>query len=296
MTYLVIALFGYGILSIVSILDKFILTKSVRSASLYTYYSTIFFLLLLALIPFVGMPHNPTDAFWSILSGLSFGSAFFAMFLSLKRGEETHLSPFIGATTTIATYLFSLLILGESLTIQENFGVLLLIVAGIMLSFEKMKNMASAKMSIVYALFAGALFGLSHVSAKYIYDLYPFLTGIVFTKAPTGFIGLALLFSPAVRKRNQQEKESSSLGIVVVDKILGIIGVLLIQLAIANGRVTIVNALSGVQYVLVFIFAYLLTKIVPRIFNEYFTKKEILVEIGALAIVCIGLFLVSFSQ
>ena len=41
------------------------------------------------------------------------------------------------------------------------------------------------------------------------------------------------------------------------------------------GSVTIVGAMSGVQYVLMFIMIYLLTKFTPKIFKEYFTKHEI---------------------
>jgi hypothetical protein len=69
---------------------------------------------------------------------------------------------------------------------------------------------------------------------------------------------------------------------------LSVIGIVLVHYAIAIGRVTLVNALEGVQYVFMFILIYLSTKFWPRVFKEYFTKRELLIETIAIVLVAAG--------
>ncbi len=75
---------------------------------------------------------------------------------------------------------------------------------------------------------------------------------------------------------------------VIADKIFGVVGVVLVQYAIAIGSVTIVNGLAGVQFALVFALVWFLTKIKPKLFKEYFTSKEICIQILAVLAIIIG--------
>jgi hypothetical protein len=124
------------------------------------------------------------------------------------------------------------------------------------------------------------------------------LTGLVTTKATVGIVGLMLLCFPIIwqkKKTNiKKKRKTHTLGLVCTDKVLGMVGVLLIQYAIAKGSVTVVNALSGVQYVCMFLFIYFMSTYFPKVFKEYFTKKELLVEIVALIlVVCASVLLVA---
>ena len=149
-------------------------------------------------------------------------------------------------------------------------------------------------MGFVWAGVSGVLFALSHVSAKYLYDVYPFLTGFVWTRAMTGLVGLLVLLFPSVRKtfRKKYEKPKTNAKrhagiIVVLTKIFGVIAVVLIQYASAIGSVSLVMAMSGLQYACMFVIILLCTKFIPRVFKEYITKRELVVE--WLAIVLVGL-------
>lgn len=69
---------------------------------------------------------------------------------------------------------------------------------------------------------------------------------------------------------------------------MAILAVVLIQYATSLGKVSLVRALSGLQFVIMFFLVYLLTKLKPSFFKEYFTKREILVQVFALVLVVIG--------
>jgi uncharacterized membrane protein len=286
---LAIALSGYTFLAIVAILDKLILTKSVKSSATYAFYSTIFFLALFILSPFFPFLSSGYDYTIALISGLSFGFGLWTMFNALRLGETSHISPFIGGMVALSTYGLSYLLLGESLSGQEQVGVILLVIASLLFSLEKTRKHGGFHRGFLWAIASGVLFGLSHVCAKYIYDIYPFMTGLVWTKATAGFVGVLALLIPGVRKDlGQKDKSSSTKSLITADKVLGILGVVLIQYAISIGSVTVVNAMAGIQFVLVFIFAYILTKLAPKFFKEYFTRRELVVEIIAMILVVVG--------
>jgi drug/metabolite transporter (DMT)-like permease len=294
-TTLIFAVVGYAILAIVSILDKYILSGSVKKPIVYTFYSTIFFLVAFLVIPWC-VAITPVDLIWSIISGLAFGFGLWSMFVGLKNSETSHLMPFLGGVVALATYVFSTILLGEVLTSSSQFGLVFLVSACFLLSFEKSRKHNGFHIGFLWAALAGILFGLSHVTAKHVYELYPFITGLVWTKGSVGFVGLLTLFWPGVLKTifySPQSKaeildQKNKTTIVVIDKVLSVLGAVAIQYAIAIGSVTIINGMAGIQYTLMFIIIYSFTRFWPNVFSEYFTRREILVEICAILLVIIG--------
>lgn len=294
----IIALCGYVALGTVAILDKFILTKSVTNPLVYTFYSTGFMLPFIFLLPFVSSV-TFLDGVIATISGIAFGLGIHTMFIAISREEASHIAPFIGAMVSIFTFLLSSFILGEILTFAQQIGVIVLIVAGLLLSYQdKGESVRRFHSGFLWAVLSGFIFGFSHVLAKYIYLEYPFVTGLVWTKGTVAIVAVALLFFPSVRRtispqkqqksNEEKNKSKNTIALVGANKILGVVGALLIQYAIAIGSVTIVNAMAGIQYVFVFIGILLLTKFFPTILSEYVTRREIQVEVFALLLVIIG--------
>lgn len=295
MNWFIIALVGYLLLAIVSILDKLIVSKSVKPV-VYTFYSTIFMFGALLALPIIGFNFlHSIDLLWAIVSGVSFGLALWTLFLALDKGEASHINPFNGGLITIFIFLFSFIFLNEQLNSLQYFGIAILVFASLLLSFEKSKKHSGFHIGFVWAILSALFFAVSHVSVKYLYGQYDFWTAFIWSRATIGLVGLFLLLFPSVWKSfGRKEKKPKtyakkhSLFIIFSNKITSILAVILLQYAMSIGSVTIVGAMSGVQFVLMFIMIYLLTKFVPKIFKEYFTKREIILEIIALIFVIIG--------
>lgn len=297
MYWFFIASFGYLLLAIVSVLDKFILDKSVPKPALYTFFSTIFMFGALLGYPFI---ESLSWFHWGIavLSGSAFGFGMWAMYISLVHGEASHIAPFIGAIVSVSTFIGGGIFLKEILSSYQILGIFVLITASLLLSFEKTETSEGMHRGFLWAALSGVLFAVSHVSAKYIYTDYSFITGLVTTKATIGIVGLIALCVPSVWKSvitpspKSHKKQAAAVRfaapIVIADKVLGVLGVILIQYAISLGSVTVVNAMSGLQYVCVFLLIYAFSMYSPRIFKEYFTRKEILIEVAALVLVVLG--------
>ena len=294
MTWFFIALLGYLLLSVVFVLDKIIVTKNVSDPAVYTWYSTFFVFGALLLLPFgVGMLSG-MDWIWAILSGVSFGFALWMLFIGLKKGETSHINPFVGAITTVGTYYFASAFLSESLTQMQLFGIIILVISAILFSFEKSAKHNGFHTGFIWAIGAGILFAASHVSAKYIYLHYDFFTGFVWTRATTGLVAIVTLFHPSVRalftqkKKKKTKQKKNPLTLIVIDKILGVLAVILIQYAIAIGNTSMVVALAGVQFVFMFILVYVLTFFAPKLFKEDFTKKEVILQVIGIIFVVFG--------
>ena len=94
-----------------------------------------------------------------------------------------------------------------------------------------------------------------------------------------------------IKNKISYHRQQRSLFLVGVDKILGVIGVVLIQYAIAIGSVSLVNALNGLQYAFLVVFVMLLSKFSPQRFKENYQKDEAAQEVLAVIIIMIGLVL-----
>ena len=302
MLWLIFAITGYIALAIVFILDKLILTESLDKPVVYTFYSTIFMFAALLAWPFGVEMLVGIDWFWALASGLGFGFGMWAMFIAVKQGEASHVNPFIGAIITIVTFGLAAVFLGESLTSLQMGGMVVLASATLLLAFFNERGFTGFNKSYVWGIVAAVLFAISHTTAKYLYDVYPFLTGFVWTRATSGLVGVLTLLYPSVWKTFRGEKNKNkniqkkpqhiakvhTVGVVVIAKVLSVVGVVLIQLAIALGSVTLVNALVGAQYALMFVLIFLLTKFAPRMFKETFSRSEIIMQTVAMLCVVVG--------
>jgi len=235
------------------------------------------------------------DWWWAVVSGVAFGLALLTFYKAIQHGEISHIGPFNGAAITVFLYITGYYFLAEKLSTTQIIGIVILILSSLLLAFEKSRKHSGFHVGFVWAIVSALLFAISHTSAKYLYGIYSFEIAFIWTRATTGLVGLFLLFFPSVRKTFKRKKNTKktyagrhAVGLVITDKVLGVLSVVCIQYAIALGSPTLVQALSGLQFVLMFVFIYVLTKILPRVFKEYFTKKELKIEFVAILLVLVG--------
>jgi len=298
--YIIIATVGYFFLAITNIFDKFILTKAVKKPVLFVFYTTAIVTPILFLVPFgAGFISGCFDWLMAIGGGVFFALALWAMYKGFKENDISHAGPLVGASTPFFVLILGFVFLHEILSTWQFMGVTVLILGSLLVSFEKIKQHYEINKELWWIVLAGLLFAVSHVCSKYVYDVYGFYTGLVWTRGFMGLFGVALLLDPSVRsslfvreKKDKKMTRKSQVTMVVLSRILAVVSVLLIQYAIAIGSVTIVNALAGIQFAFLIIFVIFLTKFLPKIFKEKFTRGEFRNEVLAVVAIAIGLFLV----
>ena len=294
--WLISALIGYILLAIVFILDKHILAQEVKRPVVYTFYSCVFLLAVGIAWLFVPFETSLVYWFWSIVAGFAFGLALHLMFVAVSKSEASHLDPFIGAIITIATFAGAYLWLGETLTAKQGSGIICLGIASLLLAVEgKVTKNAKRWPAYLIGVLAGILFAISALTGKFLYDEFGFVSGLVGSRFTTGIFGLLILLLPSAVKalRAPASKTAKNpAGLVILDKILGVVAVLFIQYAISKSSVTVVSALAGLQYALMFAVIVILTWRNSKFLKEKFSLLETTAQVAGLILIMIGLYLV----
>ncbi len=220
------------------------------------------------------------------------------MMLCLSYREATHIVPFVGGSAAVSAFILSSIFLGESFSVSQIIGIGILVLACLVFSYERDGKKEGKRRETCWVFLWGALsglcFGISHVAAKVIYLDYSFITGLVWTKGLIGVVALIILLHSSVRKDifgKKKPGKKSSFVLVFIDKVLATAATVSIQYAFAIGSVAIISGLIGIQYALTLILVLIFTAFAPKVFHEYFTKKEIVAEVSAILLTTIGILL-----
>lgn len=299
MSWFLVALLGYGVFSVVVVLDKFILTKSVPKAAVFVFYTGVFFLPLWLLAPFIHLPQNLLEWVKVFLPGAFFILGLWALYLSFQKSEISHVGPLNGASTALFSLLFSIIFLGDKFSCQNLIAAGLLILGSIIISYEQSKEHMGWHKGMLWGVLAGFLSACYYVGSKWVYADFDFFSGLVLVAGCSGLCILPLFLFKDVRdifkkKKIKNKKVSQPLTQVLLvgaDKGLSVIGQVLVQYAVAIGPVALVNSLQGFEYGLLIILVAVLSKYRPKLFKEDYTKFEIYQEVSAVILIAAGLVL-----
>lgn len=172
------------------------------------------------------------------------------------------------------------------------------------------------------AVLTALLFALTYVLFKAATNYTPFLNAFIWSRL--GGFAAAFVFLLAREARNdilgslrlwftkfkagQQEEFADSPGrimpltsqvstwaLFMLNKFLGATGFFLLDYAISIGRVSVINAMQGVEYTLIFVFAVLLSKKYPEILAEDFGHFVFFQKVLGIILVAGGLVLLAFG-
>jgi drug/metabolite transporter (DMT)-like permease len=279
-------------------LDKFLLTKNFPKPAVLTFLTAAANLFG---VLFVFWDFN-FSASWqiiglSILSGIAFTVALQFLYMGLKRGEATHITPLVGAVVPVVSFFLSFLWFGEVLTQNQTIAVVLLVFGALLISFETTRKGSGVHIGYLWAILGGIFFALSYVLARAVFIDDTFSTGFVWARLGGFIAALPFLLSKSVRAgllpkpKTKKQKQTAKTGLIVlvINKGLAAIYFVGMNFAISLTSATLVNALAGLQFALLFILVFASTKLIPKFFNEYFTRTEIIQQIIALLFIIAGL-------
>ena len=305
MSWIAIAVTSYFLGAFAVLMDKFLLgSKRISSPQVYTFYVGIFGLGAFLFAPFGFSVPSDWQIMISLISGAVYIGGIFALNLSINKAEASRVTPVVFSVVPIATYLISFAIKNEKLTALQLSGVLLLIIGGLLISFDLPLKMDKRKFFAGFytSCLAGVLLAISYVMFKLVYAEQAFLNGFMWTRVG-GFVGaLLLLIVPAWRKsifksfshaKKPSRKHVSTGGIFVGNKILGGLSSILLNKAFQLGSVTLVNSMVSLQYVFVLILVAIASRKHPKVFAEKLSFWDWAQKIGAIVIIAIGMVFVS---
>ncbi|HEX3662818.1 MAG TPA: EamA family transporter [Acidobacteriaceae bacterium] len=287
-----IAIIAHGLVGISLIWDKVLLQrKGMQSLPSYVFWLGAISIFGLILIPF-GF-HLPP---WKI-AALAFVAGFCDLlatwfyYAALKAGEASEELAAMGGFTPLATVLLSIPLLGVHLHGGQFIGFIVMTLGGFVMFFAE-KLPLTRMLPLIVA--ASLLFGLTDVLQKLAFNATNFVSGYVFFTIGTFIGAMALLLRPSWRRqifKNSEEAPPRSKAGYMINRFVAGVGSFLVVFAVSRTSPSMVEAISGVRYVIIFVLAWAITMWRPSWFRESFNRRALLIKALGTALVVAGLIL-----
>ncbi len=282
--WIILATTAYFLNAAVFVTDKYLLALPIPKPFTYAVWVAMLSAPVVLLIPFFDILLPDVVYFgMSFASGAASFAGLILLYTAVKKSDVSVASTKAGVTTSVFTYVFSFLILGDALPPHNIIAIGLLILGMVFLG-------SIGKGIVFHAIGAGILLALSFVLLKWTFTVGDFWTRI-------GFVGSAVL-SLVVSRNARREVKSlakkttvSSKTVFIINKIVASLAFVLLYYAIRLGNVVIVNALLGLQFLFVFLLAVTLRNKLHGI-EENMDRRTLAIKSVGIALVLSGFLVI----
>lgn len=287
---LFIAIIAHGLIGISLVWDK-VLLRQPQTKNLASY---VFWLGFISVFGLCLIPFGYTFPGWG-LAGLAFGTgiihllANYLYYGALKKGEASETLAMMGGFSPALTALIGIPLLAQPIGKGNLLGFCLMVGGGFLMFFSEEVQL---KRVIAWVISASAAFGLVNVLQKVVFDNTNFVSGYVFFTLGTFAGSLLLLLRPTWRREIFQSSEEAtprSKTWYMVNRFMAGVGSFLIFYAVSLQSPAVVDAITGLRYVIIFLGAYWITKWKPQWLQEDFTGWTLVAKSAATALVIAGL-------
>lgn len=297
--FLALTLLGYVALAATTILDKYLVERRLAPLVLMIF-STAIVMPVFGLLGWAAhFLSSVGDYGIALVAGAAFAGGLYAMFSGYAVTEISHSAPLVGLSTTLSVIVLSAVLSPEMFSPRVWIGIVLLVCSSFAIAFERRKTGVVLSKNMLYLVAAGILFGISHVATKILYENYGFLTGLVWSRGMMALVGCLCMCFSSVRQcvksaftTGSHSVAAARPGIVVLNRLLGVSGVVALQAASSLGSIVIVNALQSLQYALVIVFVWCSSRWLPRLAKEFYTRSEIVQESVVVVLLILGFVLI----
>ena len=285
-----VAIIAHGLIGVSLVWDK-ILLKQPQTKNLASY---VFWLGFISVFGLCLIPFGYRFPGWGI-AGLAFATgiihlvANYLYYGALKQGEASETLAMMGGFSPVFTALIGIPLIAEPIGKDNVVGFLLMVAGGFMMFFSER---FALKQVMPWVLSASAVFGLVNVLEKVVFNSTNFVSGYVFFTVGTFVGSLLLLLRPEWRRQIFQHSEEASprsKAWYMVNRFMAGVGSFLIFYAISLTSPAVVEAITGIRYVLIFLGAYFITQWNPAWLRENFTGWMLVAKSLATALVIAGL-------
>lgn len=288
-----LAVIAHSLIGVSLVWDKVLLKKR-ETQNLLSY---VFWLGVISIFGLVLLAFGFEWKSWQV-AGLAFAAGLldlvgsFFYYWALKTGEASDELAIMGGFGAVATALFSVPLLQSPLG-GKTWGFLAMTAGGFVMFFAEKSPWKKMLPKIVAA---AAAFGMMNVLQKLAFNQTNFVSAYVFFTLGTTVGAFALLIPSSWRKQvfaHSGEASPTSKFWYMFNRFLAGVGSFLVVMAVSRTAPSLVQAISGLRYVVIFVGAYLITRLRPWWFREDFSRRALTVKLAGTALVVAGLMLVS---
>jgi len=283
------AILAHGLVGMSLVWDKVLLNRPMtKNLSSYVFWLGAISIFGLALIPFGFHRPPPVWAALGFIAGLLDLIASYFYYWALKAGEASDELAAMGGFAPVATALIAIPLLNKPIG-GQLLGFALMTAGGFIMFFAEKRPLRTMLPKIVLA---ASGFGLMNVLQKMVFDHTNFVTGYVFVTLGTTAGALLMLIPPSWRRdifEYSEEAPPRSKFWYMSNRFMAGVGSFLGVYAVSLTNPALVEAVSGLRYVVVFLGAYAVTKLKPSWFEEDFRLRVLIAKGMATALVVAGL-------
>ncbi|MBI5393447.1 EamA family transporter [Candidatus Woesearchaeota archaeon] len=284
-----------------NVAEKILVNKYVKNSTFYGY--TLITFLIYGLIAFFLFPFASFDTITPFILLLIIARTienllFYYFWIKLMMDEEISRIVGILFLYPLITFFLDYLLFKTQLSVLFYIGSLMMIISALLMSYKPSKKIFVEKKHIFYLIMIIILWGIYGILLKAITIAVDIPTFLFFETASALIISIIIIsLSKTIQKQITE--------FFTMNKIfwLAVVGVTILYLsalllsfkAYSLQKVSLVASFETIQPTFVFITALLLSLFFPEILKEEIDKKTIIYKIIALALLIVGVWLVSFN-
>lgn len=299
MNWVLLALLAPAVYTLNNFIDKYLVSNRIKDYRAIFIYSAIVGLGAGSLIWLLtGMPiFDRFDASIVLLTGMLTVWGLPLYFKALAE-EETTTIIILFQTIPIISLILAFFILGETITVQQILGFILIFICATLATLKKTKGkIFQISPAFFYVLLFNFMWALAGVLIKFTINATSFTKILPYESWGIGIGGLVLfILFPGIRKaflKSLKTLKKPTIGIVVSNEVVFVTAKAVTFLAYSLGPVALVSVLGGTQVFFGIIYGTILTILFPKLFKEDIDKNT-LIKKGILGLgVLIGIILMS---
>lgn len=284
--------------SVTNFIDKFLIEKKIKDPIAITVLSGFVSGVLGILFGILSGFEYPglIEISLLLLAGILLIFYLLPYYKALKLEDASRVVPlfqFIPVFTLILSSIF----LKETLLPKQTIGLILVVMAGFILSAEKIeRKMFKPRKSLWFMLLASLMYGSVGIIFRFVVRQSDYWTTLSYNYIGTGLGALLLVALPKVRNsiRLQAKNIKSSLSLINLNNGFAILADMSGAYAISLATVPLVSIVGGVQPLVVLIYGLILSVWFPQIIKEDIRKTVVAHKIISILIIFAGLYLVYF--
>ena len=292
MSWILLSVLAALLWAVSNVLDKFLLSKYIKEP-----------MVPLLSFGFVGIISSLIVFFFNGFGQVSFHFLVVAFFLGLMyvlanilyflalQGEEVSRVISLLYLDPLFTAVMSAVFLGEVFSVSKYFGILLLVLGAILISYRKASGFKISK-GIIYCIISAFLFAVYNLVLKYMLGQTNFWIAFAYIRFFT-FIGLLPIYYFYFKPFVGFIKQTKVAAISFTSNAISLIAILFFTIATSIGYVTLTTSLSAVQPFFILFITLILSLFYPHLLKEEHAKGVFWQKLFAIILMFVGVLLIS---
>lgn len=296
---IIFAVLSPAIYSVSNYVDKFVLEKfNLHPVVISTYTGCIALLTSFILLPFTGFyTGDITSITIVVLSGILTEMYLLPYFKALTLDETSRVVPLF-QFVPIFILILSFLLLGEKLIFKQYVGGGFIIVAGFLLSLQKLQTKPlTLRPAFYYMMLSSGIYAFSVVLYKFGLKEIPFWQTLPLEGFGIGVGALCIFLygnNRTILKKKTKTIQKKVFVYMGVNECIYLLARYTTYFALSLISASIVSILAGFQPLFIVAYGIILSIWFPNIIKEVVTKKTIALKLTAILLIFFGLYLLFF--